>query len=168
MREAVAESLPGPDIIAGALTATVESRIVDAVAGFAQGDAFQTAFVNVNKAAHDAAIAVIGDAIAGFLVAPDGVEREFALQLVQHLGRLPRACDQRGTAVVREASMTKLFCTEMANRVADLAVQIHGGLGVVQGTKVERLYREIRALRIYEGTSEIQRIVISRHVLANS
>ena len=61
-----------------------------------------------------------------------------------------------------QASMAKLFATEAAQRVIDEAVQIHGGYGVVRGSRVEYLYRTIRALRIYEGTSEIQRLTISR------
>ncbi|HEY6005626.1 MAG TPA: acyl-CoA dehydrogenase family protein [Anaeromyxobacter sp.] len=67
--------------------------------------------------------------------------------------------------VTREASMAKLFATESAQEVIDEAVQIFGGLGVVSGVTVERLYREIRALRIYEGTSEIQRLVIAGTVI---
>jgi acyl-CoA dehydrogenase len=75
----------------------------------------------------------------------------------------------RGTErVTREASMAKLFATEAAQRIVDRAVQLHGGLGVVRGVVVERLYREVRALRIYEGTSEIQRLVIADHVLKNA
>jgi acyl-CoA dehydrogenase len=73
--------------------------------------------------------------------------------------------DQKGTAVVKEASMVKLFCTEMANRVADMAVQIHGGMGYMKDFPVERYYRDLRLTRIYEGTSEIQRLVISRELL---
>jgi len=67
--------------------------------------------------------------------------------------------------VVKEASMVKLFCTEMANRVADMAVQIHGGMGYMKDFPVERYYRDLRLTRIYEGTSEIQRLVISRELL---
>ena len=71
-----------------------------------------------------------------------------------------------GTArITREAAMAKLFSTESAQRVIDDAVQLHGGRGVVSGEVVERLYREIRALRIYEGTSEIQKIVIAHSVV---
>lgn len=73
--------------------------------------------------------------------------------------------DKRGTAVVKEASMVKLFCTEMANRVADMAVQIHGGMGYMKDFPVERFYRDLRLTRIYEGTSEIQRNVIARELL---
>ena len=62
--------------------------------------------------------------------------------------------------------MAKLFATEAAQKIIDRAVQIHGGLGVTRGVPVERLYREIRALRIYEGTTEIQRVVISGRMLA--
>ena len=74
--------------------------------------------------------------------------------------------DKIADRVTREASMAKLYATEAAQRVIDAAVQIHGGVGVVSGQPVERLYREIRALRIYEGTSEIQKLVIAGQVLA--
>ena len=75
----------------------------------------------------------------------------------------------RGQArVTRESGMAKLFATEAAQRIVDRAVQIHGGRGVERGSVVERLYREVRALRIYEGTSEIQRLVIARAVLAGT
>jgi alkylation response protein AidB-like acyl-CoA dehydrogenase len=65
----------------------------------------------------------------------------------------------------REASEAKLFATEAAGRIIDQAVQIHGGTGLVRGTVVERLYRDVRALRIYEGTSEIQKLVIANQLL---
>ncbi|MDJ0949717.1 MAG: acyl-CoA dehydrogenase family protein [Alphaproteobacteria bacterium] len=74
--------------------------------------------------------------------------------------------DVLGQRVTREASMAKLYATEAAQEVIDQAVQIFGGLGVVSGQPVERLYREIRALRIYEGTSEIQKLVIASQALA--
>lgn len=67
--------------------------------------------------------------------------------------------------ISREASMAKLFATESAQRVIDETVQLWGGQGVVRGSRPEELYREIRALRIYEGASEIQRLVIAREVL---
>ncbi len=72
--------------------------------------------------------------------------------------------DALGQRVSREAAMAKLHATESAQKVIDEAVQIWGGLGVVSGNAVERLYREIRALRIYEGTSEIQKLVIAAQV----
>ncbi len=61
--------------------------------------------------------------------------------------------------------MAKMYATEAAQRVIDSAVQLLGGRGVVSGNPVEKLYREIRALRIYEGTSEVQQLIIGRHVL---
>jgi acyl-CoA dehydrogenase len=64
--------------------------------------------------------------------------------------------------------MAKLFATETAQRVIDEAVQLFGGRGVVLGEPVERLYREIRALRIYEGTSEIQKLVIAGQLIAEA
>ena len=67
--------------------------------------------------------------------------------------------------VSREASEAKLFATEAASRIIDQAVQIHGGAGLVRGSVVERLYRDIRALRIYEGTSEIQKLIIAGQLL---
>jgi acyl-CoA dehydrogenase len=69
--------------------------------------------------------------------------------------------------VTREAAMAKMYATEAAQRVIDAAVQLHGGMGVVSGVPVERLYREVRALRIYEGTTEIQKLVIASQVLTN-
>jgi alkylation response protein AidB-like acyl-CoA dehydrogenase len=75
--------------------------------------------------------------------------------------------DRRAERVTREAAMAKLYATEAAQRVIDDAVQLLGGRGVVSGEPVERLYREIRALRIYEGTSEIQRLVIASTLLAD-
>jgi len=76
--------------------------------------------------------------------------------------------DSGAQRVTREASMAKLFATDRAQHVIDRAVQIHGGDGVRRGHIVERLYREIRALRIYEGASEVQKVVIARQTLAGA
>lgn len=79
-----------------------------------------------------------------------------------------RAAYARDTAsgrFTREASEAKLFATEAAGRIIDSAVQIHGGTGLISGSIVERLYRDVRALRIYEGTSEIQKLVIAGQLL---
>lgn len=73
--------------------------------------------------------------------------------------------DRGAARVSREAAMAKLYATEAAQRVIDTALQLHGGDGVRVGEPVEALYREIRALRIYEGASDVQRIVIARAVL---
>lgn len=70
-----------------------------------------------------------------------------------------------GGRTTREASMAKLFATEQAQQVIDQAVQLFGGLGVVHGVTVERLYRDVRALRIYEGTTEVQKLVIAAQYL---
>jgi acyl-CoA dehydrogenase len=74
--------------------------------------------------------------------------------------------DMGAARVTREAAMAKLFATERAQRVIDKAVQIHGGDGVRRGHIVESLYRQIRALRIYEGASEVQKVVIARQALS--
>jgi acyl-CoA dehydrogenase len=75
------------------------------------------------------------------------------------------AHDSGGADAKLKSSMAKLFATEAAQRIVDQALQLHGGMGVVVGSMVERLYRDVRALRIYEGTSEIQKIVIARELL---
>ena len=78
-----------------------------------------------------------------------------------------RAAWQRdqGRSVTREAAMAKLAATEGAQQVIDAALQMFGGLGVVSEQPVERLYREIRALRIYEGATEVQQLIIARELL---
>ncbi|MEZ5725789.1 MAG: acyl-CoA dehydrogenase family protein [Paracoccaceae bacterium] len=75
------------------------------------------------------------------------------------------AKDQGAPRISREAAMAKLYATEAAQEVIDMAVQLHGGDGVKHGVKVEELYREIRALRIYEGASDVQRLIIARSVM---
>jgi acyl-CoA dehydrogenase len=76
------------------------------------------------------------------------------------------AKDAGAGRITREAAMAKLHASEAAQAVVDDAVQLHGALGVVAGHPVERLYREVRALRIYEGASEVQKVVIARQILA--
>jgi acyl-CoA dehydrogenase len=73
--------------------------------------------------------------------------------------------DVRGEPTTKEAAMAKMTATESAQRVIDGAVQIFGGLGVTRGQVVERLYREIRALRIYEGATEVQKLIVARELL---
>ena len=81
-----------------------------------------------------------------------------------------RAADllERGQTIVKEAAMAKLFTSEAANRIAYLALQIHGGYGYSKEYPIERVYRDARVLSIYEGTSEIQRLVIARKLLKDS
>ncbi|MFS4580416.1 acyl-CoA dehydrogenase family protein [Phaeobacter sp. C3_T13_0] len=76
------------------------------------------------------------------------------------------AKDNGAARITREAAMAKLFSTDQAQKVIDRAVQLHGGDGVRKGQKVEELYRDIRALRIYEGASDVQRIVIARQTIS--
>ena len=64
--------------------------------------------------------------------------------------------------------MAKYYATEAAQRIVDQALQIHGGNGLIAGSIMERLYRDVRALRIYEGTTEIQKLIIARHLLNKS
>jgi len=75
------------------------------------------------------------------------------------------AADQGAERVTLEAAMAKSFATEAAQRIVDDAVQVLGGVGVLAGHPVERLYRAVRALRIYEGTTEIQQLVIATRLL---
>ena len=75
------------------------------------------------------------------------------------------AKDTGAPRVTREAAMAKLFSTDQAQKVIDTAVQLHGGDGVRKGQKVEELYRDIRALRIYEGASDVQRVIIARQTM---
>ncbi|CDO89886.1 acyl-CoA dehydrogenase [Mycobacterium triplex] len=100
-------------------------------------------------------------------------------QLVQAMLADQQTGVMAGRALVREAarlwvanedrriapSAAKVFCTEMAGNVADLAVQIHGGSGYMRGVAVERIYRDVRLLRLYEGTSEIQRLIIGSNLV---
>jgi acyl-CoA dehydrogenase len=92
-------------------------------------------------------------------IAESAVEVETSALLVYRAAWLK---DSGAPRVSREASMAKLHATEAAQRVADRCVQIHGGHGVVRDHPAEKLYREVRALRVYEGASEVQRIIIAR------
>lgn len=97
------------------------------------------------------------------LLAEMAVDVDAAALLIYRAAWTRDVAGQRNT---REAAMAKLYATDRAQTVIDKAVQIHGGLGVVHGHPVETLYREVRALRIYEGASEVQKIVIARQHLA--
>lgn len=97
------------------------------------------------------------------LVADSAVDVDTASLLTL---RAATAKDAGSPRTARESSMAKLFASEAANRVADRMLQVHGGYGYVEEYAIERLYRDARVTRIYEGTSEVQRIVIARDVLA--
>jgi acyl-CoA dehydrogenase len=129
---------------------------------------------------HIAALAVgsaqraLDESVAYAATATQGGTPIGNFQLVQAMLADQQTGVMAGRALVRDAarkwvddedrriapSVAKLFCTEMAGNVADLAVQVHGGAGYMRGVPVERIYREVRLLRLYEGTSEIQRLII--------
>jgi len=96
----------------------------------------------------------------GNMLADMATEIYAARQMLYHAAWLR----DQGKKVIKEASMVKLFCTEMACRVANNAVQIFGGMGYMKDCPVERFYRDLRLYTIYEGTSEIQRLVIAREL----
>jgi alkylation response protein AidB-like acyl-CoA dehydrogenase len=125
--------------------------------------------VGMARAAFEAALAysgqrsTFGKPIAehqaiGFRLADMATEIEVARQMVWHAASLRDA----GEPCLKEASMAKLFASEMAERVCSAAIQIHGGYGYVADFPVERIYRDVRVCQIYEGTSDIQRLVIAR------
>jgi len=129
--------------------------------------------VGMARAAYEAALAYakerksFGQPIAShqavaFRLADMATRIEAARQLVLHAAALR----DQGASCLKEASMAKLFASEMAERVCSDAIQIHGGYGYLQDFAVERIYRDVRVCQIYEGTSDIQRLVISRQVLA--
>jgi butyryl-CoA dehydrogenase len=97
-----------------------------------------------------------------FRLADMATRIEAARQLVLHAASLRDA----GRPCLKVAAMAKLFASEMAERICSDAIQIHGGYGYVQDFPVERIYRDVRVCQIYEGTSDIQRLVISRELLA--
>jgi butyryl-CoA dehydrogenase len=98
-----------------------------------------------------------------FRLADMATQIEAARQLVLHAAALR----DQGIPCLKEAAMAKLYASEMAERVCSDAIQIHGGYGYLQDFPVERIYRDVRVCQIYEGTSDIQRLVISRAVLAD-
>jgi len=131
------------------------------------------AAVGIGQAAFDAALdyskkrVQFGSSIAKFQaiqlkLAEMATELDAARALVYRAAILK---DRGDSNVPRFASMAKFYATEVAFRAVDQGLQIHGGIGVIQGSVVERLYREIRALRIYEGTSEIQKLIIANSFL---
>jgi hypothetical protein len=101
---------------------------------------------------------IIEHQAVNFRLADMATEIEAARQLILHAAALR----DEGAACLKEASMAKLFASEMAERVCSAAIQVHGGYGYVNDFPVERIYRDVRVCQIYEGTSDIQRLVIGR------
>jgi butyryl-CoA dehydrogenase len=125
--------------------------------------------VGMARAAYEAALAyarerqtfgkpIIEHQAVAFRLADMATQIEAARQLVWHAAVLRDA----GEPCLKEASMAKLFASEMAERVCSDAIQIHGGYGYVTDFPVERIWRDVRVCQIYEGTSDIQRLVIGR------
>ncbi|MGC4962738.1 acyl-CoA dehydrogenase family protein [Gordonia sp. DT101] len=121
----------------------------------------------------------LDESVAWAATATQGGTAIGEFQLVQAMLADQQAGVMAGRAMVRDAarawvdetdrriapSAAKLFCTEMVGKVADLAVQVHGGSGYMRDVPVERIYRDVRLLRLYEGTSEIQRLIIGRNLV---
>jgi alkylation response protein AidB-like acyl-CoA dehydrogenase len=103
---------------------------------------------------------IIEHQAVNFRLADMATQIEVARQMVWHAA----SCRDAGLPCLKEASMAKLFASEMAERVCSDAIQIHGGYGVVADFPVERIYRDVRVCQIYEGASDIQRLVIGRAV----
>jgi butyryl-CoA dehydrogenase len=127
--------------------------------------------IGMARAAYEAALAyakerqsfgkpIIEHQAVAFRLADMATKIEAALHLTLHAAALRDA----GKPCLKEASMAKLFASEMAERVCSDAIQIHGGYGYLQDFPVERIYRDVRVCQIYEGTSDVQRLVISRAI----
>ncbi len=159
----------------------------DALIGGVEGEGFAAAMRSLAKGRlHIAAVAVglagrlLEESITAAKETRQGGESIGRFQLVQAMLAESQAEWYAGRAMVVEAarayddgsdrrlapSCAKLFCTEMVDRVADRAVQIHGGAGYIHGVAVERFYRDARLFRLYEGTSEIQKAIIAKQLLA--
>ena len=153
----------------------------DALIGGSEDIGYRAALTSLARGRiHIAALAVgtaqraLDESIAFAASATQGGAPIGGFQLVQAMLADQQTGVSAGRALVRDSaqkwlsgedrriapSVAKVFCTEMAGNVADLAVQIHGGTGYMRGVPVERIYRDVRLLRLYEGTSEIQRLII--------
>ncbi len=104
--------------------------------------------------------AIVGHQAVAFRLADMATQIEAARQMVLHVAQLRDA----GRPCLKEASMAKLFASEMAESVCSHAIQVHGGYGYLADYPVERIYRDVRVCQIYEGTSDVQRLVISRAI----
>lgn len=174
----------------GAWTADVHLEDVrvddDALVGGAVEVGYRAAMTSLAKGrVHIAALAVgqaqraLDESVAYAATATQGGTPLGDFQLVQAMLADQQTGVMAGRALVREAarayvsgedrrvapSVAKLYCTEMAGKVADLAVQVHGGSGYMRESTVERIYRDVRLLRLYEGTSEIQRLIIGSNLV---
>jgi acyl-CoA dehydrogenase len=174
----------------GAWTADVsfaDVRVDDsALIGGSEDIGYRAAMTSLARGrVHIAALAVgaaqraLDESVAYAATATQGGQPIGNFQLVQAMLADQQTGVLAGRALVRDTarqwvadsdrriapSAAKLFCTEMAGKVADLAVQIHGGSGYMRGVPVERIYRDVRLLRLYEGTSEIQQLIIGSNLV---
>lgn len=174
----------------GATTADVTLSSVrvgsDTLVGGSEDIGYRAAMTSLARGRiHIAALAVgaaqraLDESVAYAASATQGGSVIGDFQLVQAMLADQQTGVMAGQALVRDAarkwvadedrriapSVAKVFCTEMAGKVADLAVQIHGGTGYMRGVPVERIYRDVRLLRLYEGTSEIQRLIIGSNLV---
>ena len=174
----------------GAWTSEVNVRVPEsALVGGDQDTGYRAAMTSLARGrVHIAALSVgaaqraLDESVAFSVVTEQGGTAIGDFQLVQAMLADQQAGVMAGRAMVREVaaryvsgedrrlgpSAAKLFCTEMVGKVADLAVQIHGGNGYMRGVPVERIYREVRLLRLYEGTSEIQRLILGGGLVAQA
>jgi alkylation response protein AidB-like acyl-CoA dehydrogenase len=106
-------------------------------------------------------VKLAGHQAVAFKLADMAMEIEAARQLIHHAAALRDA----GQPCLKEAAMAKLFASEMAERVCSAAIQLHGGYGYLEDFPVARYYRDVRVCQIYEGASEIQRLIIGRQIL---
>jgi alkylation response protein AidB-like acyl-CoA dehydrogenase len=145
-----------------ALSALDSGRVGIACQAIGIGTAALDAAVRYAKERHAFGQRIANYQGIGFALADVATELDAARLLALRAAALKEA----GKPFGREGSMAKVFASEKANKACDVAVQVHGGYGYIDEFPVERHYRDARVMTVYEGTSEIQRIVIARHVLA--
>jgi len=153
------ESLVGADVSVGyraAMTSLARGRIH--VAALAVGAARRA----LDESVAHASVATQADVLIGQHQLVQAMLADLFVGVMAGEAMVRAAAISYATGADRRIapSAAKLFCTEMAGRAADLAVQVHGGTGYMRGTVVERLYRDVRLMRLYEGTSEIQRLIV--------
>ena len=162
----------------------------DALIGGHLGGGFKTAMRGINHARLHVAVTCVGQAerliaeavahattrhqfgrrladqqLVGAMLAESRADAMAARAMVLETARAFDAAGQAAGPLVADIACCKLFASEMVCRVADRAVQVHGGAGYMRGTAVERLYRDVRLFRIFEGASEVQKGIIAREMV---
>ena len=121
------------------------------------------AALNYAKERESMGTAIVNHQAVGFRLADMATKLEAARQLTLHAASLRDA----GVPCLKEAAMAKLYATEMAEKVCSDAIQTHGGIGYLEDFPIARIYRDVRVCKIYEGTSDIQRLIIGREIVKN-